>query len=196
MKMLKKEGYTDVLVQSLHIMNGQEYDDMYHTIMSYEKDFKSLKMGKALLTSEEDYKKTVEAFSKQFKDTDEAIVLMGHGTHHEANAVYPTLEYMFRELGYDHVYVGTVEGFPSFDSIVTKLNEKAYNKVTLMPLMLVAGDHASNDMAGDEEDSWKVVLKKEGFEVEIYMHGMGEYLEIQNIFIDHAYDALEGNNDN
>ena len=189
---LKKENYGTVVVQSLHVMNGAEYDDMMAIVSEYEKDFASIKVGKALLTSHEDYEKTILALADNFPERSEgeAIVFMGHGTHHEANAVYAALEYAFEADGYDNVFVGTVEGFPTFDNVLNKLKKNDIKKVTLMPLMIVAGDHAENDMGGDEDDAWKTMLKKEGYEVEIYMHGMGESQGIRDIFISHAEEVI------
>lgn len=191
---LKKQKYGSVVIQSLHVMNGAEYDDMTAIVDEYKNDFADIKVGKALLTTHEDYENTVAGLAKNFPEMadNEAVVFMGHGTHHEANAVYASLEYTFHANGYDKVFVGTVEGFPTFENVLKQLRENNIEKVTLMPLMIVAGDHAENDMAGDEDDSWKVMLKKEGFEVDIYMHGMGESDDIRNIFISHAEEAIKG----
>lgn len=194
LKAIKKEGYATVVIQSLHVMNGAEYDDMLAVIAEYEDDFSDVKVGKALLTTHDDYLTLVDGVSKNFPalNEDEAVVLMGHGTHHEANAVYSALEYVFKTMGFDNVYVGTVEGFPTFDDVLVQLEEDGINKVTLMPLMIVAGDHAENDMGGDEEDSWKTMLKQNGFEVEVFMHGLGENEVVRNLFIEHAVTAIEG----
>lgn len=191
---LKKQKYGTVVIQSLHVMNGAEYDDMMAVVRDYEKDFNEIKVGKALLTTHEDYEAVIEALAVNFPEMadDEAVVFMGHGTHHEAGAVYAALEYSFKAAGYDNVFVGTVEGFPTLDHVVSQLEEKSIEKVTLMPLMIVAGDHAENDMGGDEEDAWKVILKQAGYEVEVYMHGMGENQGIRDIFISHAEEAIEG----
>lgn len=114
---------------------------------------------------------------------------MGHGTDHHANAAYPYLDYMFKMKGYEDVYVGTVEGFPELENIVPLLQEKKYKKIYLAPFMLVAGDHAINDMASDEEDSWKTLLEDERFKVECILVGLGEYQEIQNMFLEHLKKA-------
>ncbi len=191
---LKKNNYGKVVVQSSFVMNGAEYDEMMEIVREYEDSFNEVVVGKALLTSADDYLKTVDALSTQF-DTladEEAIVFFGHGTHHHANSVYPSLEYNFNRKGFKNVFVGTVEGSPTFEDVVAGLNEKGIKKVTLMPLMIVAGDHAENDMAGDEADSWKVMLKEEGFEVETYLYGMGENPGIRAIMIEHAIHAIEG----
>lgn len=189
---LKKEKYGTVVVQSLHVMNGAEYDDMMAVIEEYRDDFIEIKVGKALLTTHEDYEKTIEALAVNFPErTDkEAIVFMGHGTHHEANAVYAALEYAFQAAGHENVFVGTVEGFPEFDHVLARLEANEIEKVTLMPLMIVAGDHAENDMGGDEDDAWKTMLKKAGYEVEVYMHGMGESQGIRDLFMAHAEEAI------
>ncbi len=197
MELLTKEKYGEVVVQPLHVMNGAEYDEMSSIIKEYEGNFNEVKIGKALLSSVADYEKTVEALATQFPETKdgEAIVFMGHGTHHDANAVYGTLEYVFHANGYKNVFVGTVEGYPTLDNVINELEENNINKVTLMPLMIVAGDHAHNDMAGDEEDSWKVRLKEQGYEVETYLHGIGENEEIRKIYLTHAKKAIEGENE-
>ena len=111
---------------------------------------------------------------------------MGHGSDHHANATYPAMDYTFKFLGYRDIYMGTVEGFPSLDHIIPELKEKGYKKIYLAPFMIVAGDHAINDMAGDEEDSWKSILEAEGFEVECVLRGLGQFKGIQDMFLEHA----------
>jgi len=193
---LKKDNYGTVVIQSLHVMNGAEYDDMMAIVEEYKSDFNEIKVGKALLTTHEDYENVIDSLASNFpeRNDNEAIVFMGHGTHHEANAVYAALEYAFSAAGYDNVFVGTVEGFPTLENVVAQLEENQIEKVTLMPLMIVAGDHAENDMGGDEDDSWKTILKQSGYEVEVFMHGMGENEGIREIFMDHAEEAIEGVN--
>lgn len=190
---LKAKGYTEVLIQSLHVINGAEYYDLYNEIQEYKSSFKTIHIAKPLLTTAKDYKKLVKALAKQFPKSKkkEAIVLMGHGTHHHSNSAYPALEYTLNDLGHKRVYVGTVEGYPSLDDVIKKLKKKKIKKVTLMPLMIVAGDHAKNDMAGDEEDSWKSILQKKGYKVGIYLHGLGENKAVQEIFLDHTKNALK-----
>ena len=119
----------------------------------------------------------------------EALILMGHGTDHHANSAYPTLEYTFHSLGYNQVLVGTVEGFPDLRNVMTKLEISGIRKVTLMPFMVVAGDHAKNDMAG-EDDSWKAELEDAGYEVKALIRGLGEMKGIRNIFVEHIEAAM------
>lgn len=192
-KELIEEGYEEVLVQPLHIMQGSEYHDLLETFKTYEKGFKVAKLGRPLLYRVEDYKDSVKALEDQLPalNDNEAVVLMGHGTHHSANASYAALDSMFKTMGHENVYVGTVEGYPVIDNVIEDLKNDNIKKVTLMPFMIVAGDHAKNDMAGEEEDSWKSILEKEGFEVEIYLHGLGENNSIQEIYAKHLKEELE-----
>ena len=151
MDRLYEMGYEEVVIQTLHIICGHEYVKLKNQITEYKDKFKSIKFGRPLLFGIEDYKETVEAVKEVTDEMDSTVVLMGHGTDHESHSAYPAIEYYFRDMGAD-VYVGTVEGYPEIDSVVKRLKERDVKKVHLMPLMLVAGDHAQNDMAGDEED--------------------------------------------
>lgn len=191
---LKDEKYSDVTIQPTLIMNGAEYDEMIKIVDEEKENFYSLKVGSPLLTHSDDYVHVVEALKEELTSSitadNEAVVLMGHGTHHYSNSTYAALEYYFHDAGLNNVFVGTVEGYPAIDNVIERLNENNIKKVTLYPMMIVAGDHASNDMAGDEEDSWKVILKKEGFEVEVVLKGLGEYEKIQNILLQHTEDAI------
>ncbi len=193
MTKLVNDGYGTVVIQPTHVMNGEEYDEMKKLTEPFEKNFVSIKYGKPLLTSSADYADVVNAIAKdtpQLSDKNCAVVFMGHGTAHFANASYSALDYRFKAMGYDNAFVGTVEGYPDFDKIKSDLVKFKPKKVFLIPLMIVAGDHATNDMAGDEEDSWKTQLKKEGYEVECILKGLGEYSDIQNMFVKHCQDAM------
>jgi sirohydrochlorin cobaltochelatase len=115
---------------------------------------------------------------------------MGHGTNHYANSSYPALDYVFKQQGYHNIFVGTVEGYPEISDIIKLVNYNNPTKVTLLPLMIVAGDHAQNDMAGNHENSWKSLLSKEGYEVQTLVKGLGEIREIKEIYIEHIKEAL------
>jgi len=192
MEKIKKAGYGEVLVVPTHVINGEEYDQMMEAIDIYKDQFANIIVSTPLLTHASDYERVAEAISSELPETDEttAVVFMGHGTNHHANSAYGTLDYIFKHNVNDNYYVGTVEGIPEFDQVAKDLEGKGYEKVILMPLMIVAGDHAHNDMAGDEEDSWKVMFKSMGYDVETIMHGMGELPAIQELFIQHARDAI------
>jgi sirohydrochlorin cobaltochelatase len=195
-KYLKDNKFSDVIVQPTLVMNGAEYDEMLAVVEEQEENFAHITVGAPLLTHVEDYMKVAEALRDEVEAAvtaeDEAVVLMGHGTHHYANSTYAAMEYTFHDLGMKNVFVGTVEGYPMIDSVIARLNENNIKKVTLYPFMLVAGDHASNDMAGDEEDAWKTILKKEGFEVETVLRGLGEDEAIQAIYLEHTEAAMAG----
>lgn len=193
-KYLKDNKFSDVIVQPTLVMNGAEYDDMVAVVEAEKENFVNISVGAPLLTHVEDYINVVEALRDEVEASvnaeDEAVVFMGHGTHHYANSTYAALEYNFHDAGLNNVFIGTVEGYPIIDDVIERLNENNIKKVTLYPLMLVAGDHASNDMAGDEEDSWKTILKKEGFEVETVLRGLGEDEKIQEIYLEHTEAAM------
>jgi sirohydrochlorin cobaltochelatase len=189
-----RDGFSEVIVQPLHIIPGEEFHEkILKNVAKYEEAFEKIEVGRPMLTYTDDYYETVDAVKDQLPvlNDGDAVVFMGHGTHHPANACYTMLQRAFDREGLS-VYVGTVEGFPTLDDILPALKADAVRKVTLMPFMIVAGDHASNDMAGDEEDSWKTILKKEGFDVEIYLHGLGENKRIQAKYVHHVKDAIEG----
>ncbi len=183
---LYEEGYQQVIVQPLHIINGSEYHDLIKAVKKYKNKFRVLKYGRALLTKTKDYFKLADIIAAEVKAADpekEAVVLMGHGSRHAANSVYAAFDYVLKDKGLENYYVGTVEGYPELDQVIKRLKEKDYQKIKLAPLMLVAGDHAQNDMAGEEEDSWKSRLEAAGFEVEIRLQGLGEYKGVQQCYL-------------
>jgi len=191
LKKLKEAGYTHVRCQTTHIINGHEYEITLKELKAFENNFESLTLGRPLLTTVEDYEETVDVVMGKMPKLKkgEALVYMGHGTDHQANATYPCLDYIFKMKGFEDVYVGTVEGFPELENIVPLLQDKKYKKIYLAPFMLVAGDHARNDMASDDEASWKTVLEEEQFKVECILEGLGEYPGIQNLFVKHLKKA-------
>jgi sirohydrochlorin cobaltochelatase len=183
------QKYTHVAVQSLHTILGAEYDDLKKTINGYKvmEGFQKILLGYPLMATQQDMERTVDAvlatIPKQRKKG-EAIVLMGHGTHHPANAFYAALMFQL-QLKDPNIFVGTVEGYPEIDMIQGFLQKKNLKKAWLMPLMSVAGDHAKNDMAGDEEDSWKSVLTKAGIQCMPVLKGTAEYDIFVDIWVDH-----------
>ena len=193
MERLVADGVKNVVIQPTHVMNGAEYDDVMAEIAPYADQFEVMAVGKALLTSHEDYEAVIEALladNENAGSADTALVYMGHGTHHFANATYSQLEAMMHAEGYENAFVGTVEGFPTLEVVQSQVTAYGAKKIVLMPLMVVAGDHASNDMAGDEEDSWKVILTDAGFEVECVLEGLGQNAGIRAIYIDHIKAAI------
>lgn len=192
LEQLYKAGYEEVVVQSLHIICGDEYNKLKDMVSEYEDKFEKISLGRPLLTYIDDYRETVLAVKQDLDkmDIDEAIVFMGHGTEHESHSAYPAIEYMFRDYGIN-AFVGTVEGYPELEQVIKKLKDKNIKTVDLLPFMLVAGDHAINDMASDEEDSWKTILENEGFHVKVHLKGLGENPYIQEKFRNHAIDCMK-----
>ena len=129
--------------------------------------------------------------TKEYDDGKTAICFMGHGTEADSNAVYAKMQTTLTEAGYANYYVGTVEATPSLDDVLAAVQKGEYERVVLMPLMIVAGDHANNDMAGEEEDSWKSTFEKAGYQVECVLKGLGELEAIQQIFVEHAQAAMD-----
>ncbi len=195
MERLIADGVKDVVLQPTHVMNGFEYDDVIAEIAQYAPQFDSFRIGQPLLTKLEDYEAVTEALladSEFVGEDDTAVVYMGHGTEHFANATYSELEAVMHNAGYENAFVGTVEGYPGVDEVIAKLSAAGVKKVALYPLMVVAGDHANNDMAGDEEDSWKTVLTNAGFEVTPFVQGMGQNAAVRALYVKHVQDAIDG----
>ena len=147
------------------------------------------------MTSDADYDAVVAAITDHtasYDDGETAICFMGHGTEADSNTVYATMQEKLTAAGFENYYVGTVEATPSLDDVIAAVKEKGtYKKVVLEPLMVVAGDHANNDMAGDEDDSWKSTFEKEGFEVECILEGLGQNEAIQQVYVQHTQDAID-----
>ncbi len=195
MERLTADGYGTVIVQPTHVMNGYEYEEMLELCRPYEENFVSVKYGKPMLTSVEDYEDVIHAVAAEIPEMtadDTAVVFVGHGTEHFANATYSALAYRFNADGYENTFVGTVEAYPDMDDIKAKLAKSGVSKIMLLPFMIVAGDHATNDICGEEEGSWYTELKKEGYEVTGVKKGLGEYKQLQDIFVKHVQDAIDG----
>jgi len=188
---LVEQGFDDVVVVSTHIMNGGQYDYVAESVRKFKDKFESISLGTALLTTRADYTDVMNVILQEFypAEEDSALVLMGHGTVHYANATYSELQLKFWYSGYENVYVTTAEGFPTFEDTVKRMRGKSYKKVRLVPLMVVAGDHANNDLAGDSEDSLNSLMKKEGYETEPVVKGLGENAAFQQLFVRHALAA-------
>ncbi len=189
---LEADGVKDLTVQPTHVMSGFEYDDLMEVVRANADKFDSVKVGAPLLTSDDDYTNVIDAITaatSEYDDGNTAIVFMGHGTEHTSNATYAKLQCKLTDAGKKNYYIGTVEAEPSLDDVVAAVKAGGYKRVVLEPLMVVAGDHANNDMAGDEDDSWKTVLTNEGFEVITLIRGLGELDAIQKMYVDHVKNA-------
>lgn len=189
MDRLVSDGVREVVVQPTHVMSGFEYDDVAAEVAPYADKFDSFKVGSPLLVSDADYDEVVSIITGETKGYDTegaAIVFMGHGTEHEANAAYAKLQQHLTDAGYANYFVGTVEATPTLDDVLALVQDSGAKKAVLLPLMIVAGDHANNDMAGDGEDSWKTAFERAGFEVECVLRGLGQYEGIQDLFVEHV----------
>ncbi len=188
------DGVRKLVVQPTHLMDGTEYHDLLSDVEKHGDLFESVSVGRPLLSSARDFEKVAEAMTEDTRDLageKTAVVLMGHGTGAKANRVYLDLQNKLREKGFHHYYIATVEAEPALEDILPSLKAGGYEKVVLQPLMIVAGDHANNDMASDEEDSWKRILEKEGYQVQCVLRGMGQIPTIREIFAEHTKEAFE-----
>ena len=201
---LQNEGYRNIVVQSTHVANGEEYHDLssyvrglasIRTFRPKWQPFKAIMLGKPLtgtfdhIEDVEDVAKALKSDVEEAKKAGSALVYMGHGNEKMAQGVYYELELMMQRM-YDYpVAIGLVEGQPDFDSVLGKLQQSGKKKVIIRPLMIVAGDHANNDMAGDEDDAWKVMLTKAGYDVTPVLEGLGDKPEIRQIFVKHIEEA-------
>ena len=209
-------GVKNLVVQPTHLMHGAEYDELSEAVENYKDKFESVKIAEPLL-GEVGSDATVinadkEAVAKAI--TDEAVkaaeydsleaaeadgtafVFMGHGTSHTAKVSYSQMQTQMEQLGYDNVFIGTVEGEPedtSCEAVIEKLKEAGYKKVILRSLMVVAGDHANNDMAGDDDDSWKSQFEASGAfdSIDTQIAGLGEIQAIQQLYVAHTQAAID-----
>ena len=190
---LWKQGVTEVLVQPTHILCGHEYDKLKREAEPWRGRFESLRIGRPLLTDTGDLQTLAAVLSAAYPhQAGEALVLFGHGTDHAANLVYPALQTAFYLAGRPDVLVGTVEGWPAFEDVLAQLKAQDRKSVHLVPLMLVAGDHALHDMAGDTPDSWKSRLEAEGFTVRSTLRGLGVMPAVQDMYRTHLEEDLRG----
>ena len=209
-------GVKNLVVQPTHLMHGAEYDELTEAVESYKDKFESVKIAEPLLgevgTDEtavnEDKAEVAEAITSEAvktagfdsldaaKEDGTAFVFMGHGTSHTAKISYSQMQAQMNDLGYDNVFIGTVEGEPedtSCEAVIGKLKDAGYKKVILRPLMVVAGDHANNDMAGDDDDSWKSQFEASGAfdSIDTQIAGLGGIDAIQQIYVAHTQAAID-----
>lgn len=200
---LHEAGYTEVIIQTTHLTPGEEYENkVLRVAMPYKPLFPKLMIGRPLLHfrgddgKPDDFALTVAALKLQMPtdmEDDQAVVFMGHGSPHQHNPAYERIQECFNRAMINAV-VGVVEetDYPSFADMEQLLVKKNIKKVIMMPMLLVAGDHAKNDMAGTSKESWKNKLLAAGYEVAIYLHGLGENVAIQDIYVQHVRDAIAG----
>ncbi|MBQ9647657.1 MAG: sirohydrochlorin cobaltochelatase [Oscillospiraceae bacterium] len=187
-------GVKTLVVQPTHLMDGFEYNDLVAELAQYADAFEQIAVGAPLLTTDDDFDAVAEAVIKAttwVTGLSPAVVLMGHGTEAESNGVYEKMQGVLDAKGWENYYIGTVEAEPSIEDVLAAVQQGAYKRVVLRPLMVVAGDHANNDMAGDDEDSWKSVFEAAGYEVECVLEGLGSLEAIQQLYVAHAQAAVD-----
>ena len=211
-------GVKNLVVQPTHLMHGAEYDELTEAVEGYKDKFESVTIAEPLLGEvgdsddavNDDKKAVAEAITAEAVKTagydsleiaeadGTAFVFMGHGTSHTAKISYSQMQSQMNDLGYKNVFIGTVEGEPedtACEAVIEKIKEAGYKKVVLRPLMVVAGDHANNDMAGDDEDSWKSQFEASGAfdQIDTQIAGLGGIASIQNLYVAHTKAAMDGN---
>jgi len=210
-------GVKNLVVQPTHLMHGAEYDEMCAAIDDYRDNFDSVSIAEPLLgevgsdasvinADKEAVAKAVTAAAVEAsgfdsleaaKEAGAAFVFLGHGTAHVAKVSYSQMSSQMQQLGYENVFIGTVEGEPeetACESVIEKIQAAGYTTVILRPLMVVAGDHANNDMAGSDDDSWKPMFEDAGFTVDCQIAGLGGIADIQALYIAHTQAAIDALN--
>lgn len=192
MENIVNDGITELIVQPTHIINGIENDFMKEDVLKFKDSFEKISFGAPLLNDTGDAKEIANILTDEYlkDDKDLTLVLMGHGSSHYSNFSYAALDYTFKEMGYKNIFVGTIESYPDIDIVLKSVNEMKPSRVILAPFMLVAGDHAVNDMSGDDEDSWKSIFEKAGYHVTCHIKGLGEYKRIRDIYLNHLKAAI------
>ena len=207
-------GVKNLVVQPTHLMHGAEYDEMCEAIEAYKDQFESVSIAEPMLGADatvinadkEAVAKAITAAAvaeagfeslEAAKDAGTAFVFMGHGTAHVAKVTYSQMQAQMQNLGYENVFIGTVEGEPeetSAEAVIEAVKAAGYTNVVLRPLMVVAGDHANNDMAGSDDDSWKTMFEAAGFTVDCQIHGLGEIADVQALYVAHTKAAIDALN--
>lgn len=184
-------GYDHVILQPTHFLYGIEYDNLRACAKECEPLFSRLTLGVPLLSGSEDLRGLAQILETEYPPEESlALVLMGHGTPHFSDLVYPALQAVFHMDGRKDCFVGTVEGWPDLPTVAGELRDGGFSRVRLVPLMLVAGDHALRDMAGDDPESWKSTLTREGFSVDCVMQGLGMSRGVQDLYRRHLRALL------
>lgn len=193
LEQMAQDGITRVYIQPTHIINGIENDQMKEDALAFRNRFASISFGAPLLSSLEDMKTAVQVIADTFRNLpeDEALILMGHGSDHPSNTAYAAMDYLFKDMGFPNIHMGTVEAYPSLEEVFGRLKEHPARALHLAPFMIVAGDHAVNDMAGEEEDSWLSRCQKAGYSVTCHLKGLGEYPALRQLLISHLRAAMD-----
>ena len=184
---MKELGIKEIFIQSLHIIPGYEYEKIVKQVEDFKKENEGfiISVGKPLLYEDYEFRKVIEGLEAESILGEKPVVFMGHGTEHGSDEAYIKLEKLFADKGCGEVFIGTVEGAKTIGDIIAQLKGRNIKKVMLRPFMLVAGDHAINDMASEDEDSWRNKLLDNGIEAEIGLSGLGEIRAVRDLFLEH-----------
>ncbi|MEG0961361.1 MAG: sirohydrochlorin cobaltochelatase [Lachnospiraceae bacterium] len=195
MAQMKIDGIDTLIVQPTHFINGIEHTRMKDLVFEHSWNPLQISFGTPLLTTSKDQAQVLDAVMHEFSTIppEDALVFMGHGTTHHANCVYAVLNDALKNMGYANAFMGTVEAYPNLHTLIEQVSLTHPQKVHLTPFMLVAGDHANNDMASPQQGSWKSSFEAAGFETICYIKGLGEYRGIRQIYLEHLFDAINGN---
>ncbi len=209
-----EDGVKEIVVQPTHLMGGLEYTDVKDELDKYADKFDKISLGDPLLTSDDDYKKVAAAIKENMASFDDgkrglctvtllgpdagnadalatALCLMGHGTEADSNADYAKMQEVFKNEGLTQFFVGTVEAEPTCEDVIAAASAAGYKKAVLAPFMVVAGDHANNDMADETDpDSWAAKFVAAGFEVTCLLQGLGQNVAVDDIYVSHVDDAI------
>jgi len=200
MEDLRIQGFQEVIIQPLHIIPGLEWKKLLSAVRGYRDSFELISLGRPLLyfakteKSPDDFEEAARALlcSLPQQREEHAVILMAHGSWDPANSCYFCLEWTLRKLGARDIYLAAVEGCPDLEQAISQLERKKIRQVILMPFMLVAGEHVSRDLAGDQQDSWKNILEQQGYEVEVWARGLGELPAFQDLFVARTGEAVSG----
>lgn len=191
MEELLKQGIRKVAVQPTHLLNGLENRRMTEDIQAFMRDLSQLVIGSQLLASYEDRQKVIQVIGEEIgPKKDEALVLMAHGTRDGKDAALGELDEMFRDLGYENTFLGSMAGQPDFQSVLERIGRRNVKRILLAPFMIAAGKHAERDLGGEQKDSWKCRFEEAGYPAACILKGLGEYAGIRRIFIGHVGDSL------
>lgn len=187
-----KDGVDKLLVQPTHLLYGDEYEKLCGAVEKKRNSFEKVVIGSPLLADYNDIDEVLKVIDAEVqRENGEGLVLMGHGTGHFCNTVYAAIDFYAKAKGFKNVFVGTVEAWPDVECVIESMKDGGITKCVMLPLMLVAGDHAKNDMAGDEKDSWKSLAESAGIRTRCVLRGLGSMDGICSIYARHALEAAK-----
>lgn len=190
---LAASSYDEVYVQPTVLMMGLEYEKISSVVNTYKTKFDKIKLCRPMIYTSDDYMKLIEALVFEYEiteDPEKAYVFMGHGSAHPSEAIYAALDHRFKHAGFSNVYVTAIEGYPDLDVILPDLRAQGPKEVIVMPLLIVAGEHAINDMVGPGDDSLKSRLLAEGYGVTAIVRGLGEISSVRTLIFEHILEEI------